>query len=101
MAYLHALLTFLAIVLLHIYFVFTVFNIFSILPVWYINKVEIPASIDINAFGVLLLITFLFMFRKKDLKSYIFTDMQLNSGLKNLIIYNGCVLFTLLLVTYL
>jgi hypothetical protein len=101
MAYLNALLTFLVIILLHIYFVFTVFNIFSILPEWYINNVEIPGSIIVNAFGVVLFVSFLFIFRKNDLKNYIFTDMQLISGWKKLIIYNSCVLFALLLFSLL
>jgi len=101
MPYIRALLTFLVIILTHLYLVFTVFDIFTILPKWYINNVEMPEGITTNAFGVVLLLIFLPILKIKDLKQYKFSDSQLKSGWKNLIIYNSCVLFTLLLITYL
>jgi len=99
--YLRALLTFLIFILVHIYVVFTVFNIFAVLPNWYINNVEISGNINIFFFAFILLIIFLLTIKKSALSRYTFSDKQLDSGWKNLIIYNSCVFFTLLVIIYL
>lgn len=101
MPYLRALLTFLIIILIHIYLIFTVFNVFAILPNWYINNVEISGNINIGFFAFILLIIFLFTIKKSVLSKYTFSDTELAAGWKNLVIYNGCVFFILLIIIYL
>src|SRR6185437_10591664 len=101
MPYLRALLTFLIIILVHIYLIFTVFNVFAILPNWYINNVEISGNINILFFAVILFIIFLLKIKKINLNKYTFSESQIDSGWKNLIIYNCCVFFTLLIIIYL
>ena len=96
--YIKTSLTVLLIILIHISLLFNVFNIFDYLPVWHINNVEIPRSIAVMFFGFFLLFIFFFLFKKKNLSQYNFSENELIADWKNLIVYNGIVLVILIII---